>query len=102
MVSKASELLPEPETPVMTTSLSRGMVRSTFLRLCSRAPLIMMASSGKGILQQQLPNGSLWCEFNFSMGGGGKQIGCACISDVCAGKYSEVPLWYFSASGLEE
>src|SRR4051812_848193 len=38
MVSKASDDLPEPERPVMTTSLSRGMSTSTFLRLCTRAP----------------------------------------------------------------
>src|ERR1017187_8731283 len=38
MVSKASEDLPEPESPVITTSLSRGMSTSTFFRLCSRAP----------------------------------------------------------------
>src|SRR3970040_209393 len=43
MVSKASELLPEPERPVITTSLSRGMVTSMFLRLCSRAPRTTMA-----------------------------------------------------------
>src|ERR1700722_13881110 len=40
MVSKASEDLPEPDRPVNTTSRSRGMSRSTFLRLCSRAPRI--------------------------------------------------------------
>jgi hypothetical protein len=38
MVSKASELLPEPDRPVMTVRVSRGMSTSTFLRLCSRAP----------------------------------------------------------------
>src|SRR4051812_40598277 len=38
MVSKASEDLPDPDSPVMTTSWSRGMSTSTFLRLCSRAP----------------------------------------------------------------
>jgi hypothetical protein len=38
IVSNASDDLPEPETPVMTTSLSRGMSTSMFLRLCSRAP----------------------------------------------------------------
>src|SRR5688572_1844933 len=38
MVSKASEDLPEPDRPVITTRLSRGRSRSTFLRLCSRAP----------------------------------------------------------------
>src|SRR5215831_1753831 len=40
MVSKASEDLPEPESPVNTTSWSRGISRSMFLRLCSRAPRI--------------------------------------------------------------
>src|ERR1700745_106095 len=38
MVSKASEDLPEPERPVKTTSLSRGISTSMFFRLCSRAP----------------------------------------------------------------
>src|SRR3989454_3691775 len=38
MVSKASEDLPEPESPVRTTSWSRGSSTSMFLRLCSRAP----------------------------------------------------------------
>src|SRR3979411_3091629 len=40
MVSKASEDFPEPDSPVNTTSWSRGISRSTFLRLCSRAPRI--------------------------------------------------------------
>src|SRR5271165_1868730 len=43
MVSKASDDLPEPERPVNTTSLSRGIARSTFFRLCSRAPRIVIA-----------------------------------------------------------
>src|SRR5215470_4018155 len=43
MVSKASEDLPEPERPVNTTSLSRGISTSMFLRLCSRAPRMVMA-----------------------------------------------------------
>src|ERR1700754_510375 len=38
MVPKASEDLPEPETPENTTSALRGMETSTSLRLCSRAP----------------------------------------------------------------
>src|SRR5574338_478227 len=38
MVSKASEDLPEPESPVMTVRRLRGMATETFLRLCSRAP----------------------------------------------------------------
>src|ERR1700730_3444283 len=47
IVSKASEDLPEPESPVNTTSLSRGIVRSMFLRLCSRAPRIFITRSSK-------------------------------------------------------
>src|SRR5258706_14957293 len=43
MVSKASDDLPEPDRPVKTTSRSRGISRSTFLRLCSRAPRIVIA-----------------------------------------------------------
>src|SRR3982750_1572424 len=43
MVSNASEDLPEPDSPVNTTSLSRGISTSTFLRLCSRAPRIVFA-----------------------------------------------------------
>src|ERR1051325_7029895 len=43
MVSKASEDFPEPERPVNTTSLSRGISTSMFLRLCSRAPRIEIA-----------------------------------------------------------
>src|SRR6185312_16024287 len=42
MVSKASDDLPEPDRPVNTTSWSRGMVTSMFLRLCSRAPRMVM------------------------------------------------------------
>src|SRR4030067_3555002 len=41
MVANARDDFPEPERPVMTTSLSRGMSRSIFLRLCSRAPRIL-------------------------------------------------------------
>src|SRR6476646_10634951 len=42
MVSKASEDLPEPDRPVNTTNWSRGMATSIFLRLCSRAPRIVI------------------------------------------------------------
>src|ERR1700712_5069666 len=42
MVSNASEDLPEPDSPVMTTSWSRGISMSMFLRLCSRAPRTWM------------------------------------------------------------
>src|SRR6185437_9451806 len=55
MVSKASEDLPEPERPVNTTSLSRGIATSTFLRLCSRAPRMVMARwsglNGKSVME---------------------------------------------------
>src|SRR3569832_1828780 len=43
MVSKANEDYPKPERPVNTTSLSRGISTSMFLRLCSRAPRMVMA-----------------------------------------------------------
>src|SRR6185437_13170285 len=43
MVSKASDDLPEPDRPVNTASLSRGISTSMFLRLCSRAPRIVIA-----------------------------------------------------------
>src|SRR5690606_13173081 len=38
MVPNASEDFPEPETPVNTTSASRGIATSTLRRLCSLAP----------------------------------------------------------------
>ncbi len=40
---------PEPERPVMTTSWSRGMRTSMFLRLCSRAPRTRMWSRGMAV-----------------------------------------------------
>src|SRR5208337_620326 len=40
---KASELLPEPETPVRQISRPRGKVSETSRRLCSRAPRITMS-----------------------------------------------------------
>src|SRR5438128_1854462 len=46
MVSKDRLLLPAPERPVMTTSLSRGIDTSLFFRLCSRAPRITILSWG--------------------------------------------------------
>src|ERR1700684_3715966 len=42
MVSNASEDLPEPDSPVITVRVSRGISTSTFLRLCSRAPRMEM------------------------------------------------------------
>src|SRR5437870_305121 len=46
MVSKASEDFPEPERPVNTTNLSRGISTVTSLRLCSRAPRMTMVDPG--------------------------------------------------------
>src|SRR3989304_2162987 len=42
MVSKASEDLPEPESPVITTNLSRGISTEMFFRLCALAPTTRM------------------------------------------------------------
>src|SRR4030095_1294496 len=43
MVSKAREDFPEPESPVITTNLFRGIWTSMFLRLCCRAPLMTIS-----------------------------------------------------------
>src|SRR5215470_3121075 len=40
MVSNASEDLPEPESPVMTVRVFRGISTLMFFRLCCRAPRI--------------------------------------------------------------
>src|SRR5579871_4008221 len=54
MVSNAREDFPEPDSPVMTTSLSRGIETSTFFRLCSRAPRTRISRDGL------LPAAGLW------------------------------------------
>src|SRR6476659_446928 len=46
MVSNARLDLPDPESPVTTISLSRGISRETFLRLCTRAPCTAMVVRG--------------------------------------------------------
>ena len=46
MTSKASDDFPEPLNPVTTTSFSRGISRCRFLRLCWRAPLILITCAG--------------------------------------------------------
>src|SRR6185437_14273672 len=52
MVSKASELFPEPDTPLTTVSLPCGISQDMFFRLWVRAPRITMASfKGKGTRQ---------------------------------------------------
>src|ERR671919_468424 len=45
MVSKASDDLPEPDSPVKTISRSRGSSRLTLRRLCSRAPRMTSESA---------------------------------------------------------
>ena len=52
MVSNARELLPDPERPVITTSLSRGMSSVTPLRLCSPAPTIRICLSAMRLLRR--------------------------------------------------
>ncbi len=42
MVSNARLDLPEPDSPVTTMSLSRGISTEMFLRLCTRAPCTAM------------------------------------------------------------
>src|SRR5262245_29970941 len=48
MVSNARLDLPEPESPVTTTSLSRGISSEMFLRLWTRAPCTAMVVRGDG------------------------------------------------------
>src|SRR3989344_1798652 len=45
MVSKAKDDFPEPERPVKTIILLRGISTDTFFKLCVRAPLITILSS---------------------------------------------------------
>src|SRR4029078_1824471 len=56
MVSNASDDFPEPDSPVITTSLSRGMSTSMFFRLCSRALLmtIFFIAMGTGCAARRL------------------------------------------------
>ena len=48
MVSKASDDLPEPETPVTTVSWLCGIESEMFLRLWTRAPRMCMELSTAG------------------------------------------------------
>ena len=54
MVSNASDDLPEPDSPVITTSWSRGSSTSMSLRLCSRAPRTKIRSDGTSHSPQSL------------------------------------------------
>src|SRR6478736_7044276 len=56
MVSKANDDLPDPDSPVKTMSLSRGRSRSTFRRLCSRAPCTTRRSFTPGSLRPATDN----------------------------------------------
>src|ERR1700690_2319908 len=58
MGSNASDDFPDPESPVMTTSLSRGISTSMFLRLCSRAPLMTIFFIAAGRSAGRRPLGS--------------------------------------------
>src|SRR5436190_20151431 len=57
MVSKASEDFPEPDSPVMTTSRSRGRSTSMFLRLWTRAPRMEIQSFAMARKFLDWPNG---------------------------------------------
>jgi hypothetical protein len=57
MVSKAKDDFPEPDKPVITTSLFLGISTSIFLRLCTRAPKTSILSS---ILFFELQNYSIF------------------------------------------
>src|SRR5207248_11666769 len=57
MVSKARLDFPEPDSPVMTTRLSRGISSEMFLRLCTRAPCtatVVRAATFGGFLPVRL------------------------------------------------
>src|ERR1039458_558673 len=53
MVSKASEDLPDPLSPVMTVRVLRGISTSMFFRLCWRAPCTVMRSSIEKVREVQ-------------------------------------------------
>src|SRR5574344_3143851 len=71
MVSKARLDLPEPDKPVMTMSFSRGRVKLTFFRLCSRAPLMTILSFAKVLS----PSSLCLCMVLFALGLGGRVHG---------------------------
>src|SRR5260221_14101136 len=73
MVSKASEDFPEPDSPVITTSLSRGRSTSIFLRLWTRAP--RTATQSCAITDEDSegnPNGNI----TTGLGARGRDKGC--------------------------
>src|SRR3954447_16249903 len=56
IVSNASDDLPDPDSPVMTTSASRGIFSEMSRRLCSRAPETTMQLFGGTDNQYTDPN----------------------------------------------
>jgi hypothetical protein len=58
-VSNASELFPEPDKPVITTSLFLGIATLKFLRLLTRALFMMMYSLGLSSSKEESLNGNL-------------------------------------------
>src|SRR5579872_931746 len=56
MVSKASDDLPDPDRPVITTSWSRGRSTSIFLRLWTRAPRTFTQSCAMLTVQISWPD----------------------------------------------
>src|SRR2546429_1539762 len=56
MVSNANEDSPGPDKPVKTIRRSRGSSTSTFLRLCSRAPRIVIASATRSVYRDGCPS----------------------------------------------
>src|ERR1700738_5271621 len=58
MVSKARLDLPEPERPVTTMSLSRGISTDMFLRLCTRAPCTAMVVRAAALANLAVIRGS--------------------------------------------
>src|SRR5438270_9933439 len=50
MVSKARLDLPEPERPVTTMSLSRGISTDMFFKLCTRAPCTAIVVRAAGLV----------------------------------------------------
>src|SRR3954447_14040690 len=71
MVSKASELFPEPLNPVITVKVFLGISTVMFLRLCWRAPCTEIRSSIKGDLIHCHP---------FSLGDRDQTLKCEGIS----------------------
>src|SRR5438067_6629276 len=49
-VSMVKEDFPDPDTPVTTTSLLRGISTEIFFKLCTRAPFIYILSKVLGVV----------------------------------------------------